>query len=327
MADVAARAGVSVKTVSRVINGEAYVTAATALRVQGAVEELGFRANLTAATLARGRGAGTIGLIIGDVADPFYARLARGVEQVAASVHHVVLVASSEEDAEREAEIVAALADRHVAGMIAVPTAGGRSWRGELLDHRHAVVFVDRPGDEPDIDCVLTDNDAGAQAGVTYLIEQGRRRIAFVGNDPSVYTSEQRLAGYRRAHRLAGVPVDESLIVLGPRSVTDAEAAVAGLLAGTAPPDAVFGQNDLMSMGAWRAAHRAGTPTAIVGFDDFDLADVLDPPVTVVLQDAVELGRRAAVLLFERINAAGDGSGVALAARAELVPTRLVVRK
>jgi LacI family transcriptional regulator len=176
---------------------------------------------------------------------------------------------------------------------------------------------------------VLTDNAAGAQAGVAHLASLGHRRIAFVGNDPSVYTSAQRLAGYREAHRLAGQPVDESLVVLGPRTVADAESAVAGLLAGAAPPDAVFGQNDLMSMGAWRAAHRLGTPTAIVGFDDFDLADVLDPPVTVVLQDAVELGRRAAALLFERIGAAGSGSGEpgdARRARAELVPTRLIVR-
>lgn len=274
-----------------------------------------------ATALARGRGAGTIALIIGDVADPFYARLARGVEEIAAGLSHVVLVASSAENPRRESEIVDALADRQVSGIVAVPTTDGEDWLEAMNSRGYSVVFVDRPGAPDSADRVLTDNASGAAAGVAHLLARGCRRIAFVGNDETVYTSAERLSGFRRAHAAAGRLVDEALVVLGPRTVADAQAAVAALLRGADPPDAVFAQNDLMSIGAWRAANAAETRTWIVGFDDFELADVLDPPVTVVLQDAVELGRRAATLLFERIS--GDYTGPA---REVLVPTRLIVR-
>ena len=320
MADVAARAGVSVKTVSRVVNGEEYVTTATIERVNDAVRSLGFRANLAASTLARGSGTGTVGLVIGDVADPFYARLARGVEQVAVAQRHVVLVSSSAEDVERERDIIASLADRHVAGVVAVPSSARQDWLAAEQSRGLQVVFVDRPGEAGAADCVLTDNVAGAAAGVSHLLAAGCRRVAFVGN-AGVYTSDRRLQGYRDAHASAGLPVEESRVVLGPRSVDAAEQAVRELLDRPDPPDGVFGQNDLMSIGAWRAVHAAGAAARIVGFDDFELADVLDPPVTVVQQDTEELGRRAARMLFERMSGAYDGP-----ARTELVPTRLIVR-
>ena len=150
-------------------------------------------------------------------------------------------------------------------------------------------------------DCVLSDNRAGARMGTAHLLAAGHRPIGFVGNDTSVFTSAERLAGFLAAHADLGLAVDSSLVVLGPRTIADAESATRALLACSRPPAAVFAQNGLMTMGVWRAVHASGAAIGLVGFDDFALADVLEPPVDVVAQDPVELGRRAATLLFERM--------------------------
>jgi LacI family transcriptional regulator len=320
MADVAAQAGVSLKTVSRVVNGEPRVAQATAAAVASAVRELGFRTNHAAASLARGQAVATIGLIIGAVDDPFYARLTSGVEQVARARQHAVLVSSSEEDPALERDITLGLAARQVDGLIVVPCSADQGYLAGAIAAGLAVVFVDRPPRGLAADCVLSDNEDGARAGTAHLLERGHRRIAFVGNETAVYTSAERLAGFRAAHRTAGVPVDDSLIVLGPRSTGDAESATRTLLARTDPPQAIFAQNNLITMGVWRALHSHPRPTDLVGFDDFALADVLQPPVNVVAQHPVELGRQAATLLFERLAEHDQPS------RRVVLPTHLVTR-
>jgi LacI family transcriptional regulator len=320
MADVAAQAGVSLKTVSRVINGEPRVAVATAAAVAVAVTDLGFRTNHAAASLARGRRVVSIGLVIGAVDDPFYARLTSGVEQVARAHDHTVLVSSSEDDPSLERAITLGLAGRQVDGLIVVPSSADQAYLAPDIAAGLAVVFVDRPPRGLDADCVLSDNEDGARAGTAHLLGRGRRRIAFIGNELAVYTSAERLAGFRGAHQAAGTPVDESLIVLGPRTTPEAEAAACALLARTDPPDAVFAQNNLMTMGAWRALHTHPHATDLVGFDDFALADVLQPPVNVVAQHPVELGRHAAALLFERL------ADPDLPSRRLVLPTHLVTR-
>lgn len=320
MADVAERAGVSLKTVSRVINGEPRVAGATAAAVTAAVQALGFRSNHAASTLARGRRVASIGLVIGAMDDPFYSRLARGVEQVARARHHALLISSSEDDPALEREITLGLVGRQVDGLILVASAADQGYLGADVAAGLAVVFVDRPPRGLDADCVLSDNAVGAQEGTAHLLAAGHRRIAFIGNETSVYTSAERLRGFRAAHQDAGAAVDPDLVVLGPRTSAEAEQAVTRLLASPHPPTAVFAQNNLMTMGAWRALHaRAGT-VALVGFDDFALADVLQPPVDVVVQDPDELGRQAASLLFDRL-AGRDGP-----ARRVTLRTRLVTR-
>ena len=320
MADVAAHAGVSLKTVSRVINGEPRVAAATAAAVTAAVRELGFRSNHAAASLARGGGVASIGLLIGAMDDPFYARLASGVEQIARSQRHTVLVSSSEDDPSLEEEIALGLAARQVDGLIVVPRAPDQGYLADDIAAGLAVVFVDRPPRGLDADCVLSDNEDGARAGTAHLLSRGHRRIAFIGNDTAVYTSAERLAGFHAAHRKAGVVVDETLVVLGPRTSADAEAATNALLAKSDPPGAIFAQNNLMTMGAWRALHTHTSDADLVGFDDFALADVLQPPVDVVAQDPVGLGRRAATLLFERMAESDQPS------RRVVLPTQLITR-
>jgi LacI family transcriptional regulator len=320
MADVAARAGVSLKTVSRVINGEPRVAPATAAAVAQAVRELGFRSNHAAASLASGRGVASIGLLIGAVDDPFYARLASGVEQVARAHRHTVLISSTEEDPELERDAALGLAARQVDGMIMVPCSPDQDYLTPDIAAGLAVVFVDRPPHGLDADCVLSDNRAGAHAGTAQLLAGGYRRIGFVGNDTTVYTSAERLAGFLAAHADVGLAVDEQLISLGPRTVIEAEAATRALLARPDPPQAIFAQNGPMTMGAWRAVHALGAPVGLVGFDDFALADVLEPPVDVVAQDPVELGRQATTLLFDRL-ADGDRP-----TRHITLPTHLLTR-
>jgi LacI family transcriptional regulator len=320
MADVAAHAGVSLKTVSRVINGEPRVATATAAAVVAAVRELGFRSNHAAASLASGRGVASIGLLIGAVDDPFYARLTSGVEQVARGHRHTVLVSSSEEDPQLERDATLGLAGRQVDGVVVVPCSPDQGYLAADIAAGLAVVFVDRPPLGLDADCVLSDNRSGAQVGTAQLLGRGHRRIAFVGNDASVYTSAERLAGFETAHAQAGAPVDPSLIVLGPRTIAEAEATARALLARPDPPQAIFAQNGLLTMGVWRAVHARGDRVDLVGFDDFALADVLAPPVDVVAQDPVELGRQAAILLFERL-AVRDRP-----VRRVILPTHLVTR-
>lgn len=323
MEDVAARAGVSLKTVSRVVNGEPRVARETAAQVLAAVRELGFRSNTAAAALAGGRRLPGVGLIIENVADPFYARLAAGVEQVAREQGCAVLISSSEEDAALEREIVLSLIARSVDGLIVVPAAGEHDYLAEEMAAGLPVVFADRPPQGVAADCVLTDNVTGACEGAASLLAAGCRRLAFIGNDASVYTSAARLEGFRLAHEDAGLAVDDSLVVLGPADTAAAEAATSRLLRLPDPPDGIFAQNNLLSIGAWRAlaAHGPrGSGVRLIGFDDFPLADVLEPPVSVVAQDPVALGREAATLLFARRDEPGRPP------RTTVLPARVILR-
>lgn len=320
MADVAAQAGVSLKTVSRVINAEPRVSDTTAAAVLAAVRRLGFRSNEAAASLARGHRVASVGLVIGAMDDPFYARLASGVEQVARAQRHAVLIGSSEDDPGLEQELALGLTARRVDGLVLVAASADQRYLAPDVTNGLAVVFVDRPPRGIDADCVLSDNQAGAQEGTAHLLGLGHERIAFLGNDASVYTSAERLCGFRAAHRAAGTPVDPALVVLGPRTSTAAEQAVRALLDGPRPPTAIFAQNGLLTMGAWRALHARPDDAALVGFDDFALADVLQPPVDVVAQDAVELGRCAARLLFDRLADPDRPT------RRMMLPTRLIQR-
>jgi LacI family transcriptional regulator len=320
MATVAAVAGVSLKTVSRVINGEPGVQSHTIDRVRQAAQSLGYRRNDAAAALARAQPQATIGLIIEDLSDAFYSHLTRGVQEVAQINEYLVLLSSSEENSDLERSTTLALAARGVAGMIVVPHSDDHEYLSDVIDAGLSVVFADRPPVRLAADCVLSDNVEGARQAVEYLAKRGHRRIGFIGNDMNVYTSTCRLRGYEDAHAEAGLPVDESLVVLGPRTEADSAQAMHSLLRLTDPPTALFTQNSLLTLGAWRAIRDAVAQVALIGFDDFALAELLDPPVSVVAQDPVELGRQAAQLLFSRL--AGEHGD----ARQVVVPTHLIIR-
>ncbi|AJT68521.1 hypothetical protein T261_6919 [Streptomyces lydicus] len=319
MKDVAARAGVGLKTVSRVVNGEPGVTPDTERRVQEAITALGFRRNDSARILRKGRTA-SIGLVLEDLADPFYGPLSRAVEEVARDHGALLINGSSAEDPDREQELVLALCARRVDGLVVIPAGDDHRYLEPEIAAGIATVFVDRPAGRIDADVVLSDSFGGAQEAVAHLIAHGHRRIGFIGDQPRIHTAKERLRGYRTAMAAAGLPVDESWVTLGSTAPEHVRAAANAMLDGPEPVTALFAGNNRVTVTAVRVLRERPRPVALVGFDDFELADLVRPAITVVAQDAARLGRTAAGLLFRRLD------GVDEPPRRVEIPTRLIAR-
>jgi LacI family transcriptional regulator len=321
MRDVAASAGVSLKTVSRVVNAEPNVGSATAERVHGAIERLGYHRDDVARSLRPGQSTATIGLVIGDLGNPFYAAVARGVEEVAARRRHLLVTASSEDEPRRERELLQAMLRHRVDGLLVIPAGRDGGDHAHLRIERQLgtpVVFLDRPPTGLDADVVMMDNRGGARRAVEHLIAHGHRRIGIVGDAPSFFTVRERVRGCREALAHAGLQLDESLVRLRPHDTEEAAAVAAELLALPDPPTAIFATNNRMSVGVLRALRDGSPPVALVGFDDFELADMVATPVTVVRYNAGELGRRAAHVLFARLDG-DDGPPQRVVVLTELV--------
>jgi LacI family transcriptional regulator len=323
MKDVASLAGVSLATVSRVINANDDVRPDLAVRVRDAVEVLGYRRDLTASTLRRtDRLSSTIGLIIEDVANPFFSAVHRGVEEVARDNGVLTFAGSSDEEPFRERELAEEFGARGVDGLIIVPCSSDRGHLARERESGTALVFADRPPRFLDADAVIADNAGGARTAVEHLLAAGHRRIGFLGDRPSVFTAVERRRGYREALALAGVGQDSGLERSGLVDSDSAELAVRELLLAPDPPTALFTAQNLITIGAIRALHDRGDQhrIALVGFDDVTLADMVEPGITVVMQDPYALGRRAAELLFSRLD------GFKGESRLDVLPTELVVR-
>jgi LacI family transcriptional regulator len=320
MSDVAAAARVSLKTVSRVVNAEPGVRPETAGRVQNAISALGYRRNDMARALRQGRVSRSLGLVIEDVANPFYAAITRGVEEVAWREGLLVIAGSSAEDPERERRLVLTLCERRVDGLLIVPAGHDHRYLLPELRHGTPAVYIDRPPGRITADAVLLDNVGGARAAVEHLLGYGHRRIGMIGDEATIFTAVERLEGYRRAVEAAEIPYDDALVRLGAHDVAAAEAATRELFSLPDPPTALFAGNNRSTVGALRALSSSRRRVALVGFDDFELAELLPLPVTVVAYDPVALGRQAAELLCKRL--AGDRR------RSEriVVPTTLVAR-
>jgi LacI family transcriptional regulator, galactose operon repressor len=317
MKDVATEAGVSLKTVSRVVNGEPGVALLTGQRVREAIETLGFRRNDSARLLRTGQAA-TVGLVMEDIGDPFYSALLRGVESVARARGSLVLSGSSEADAGTEHELALALCERRVDGLIMIPTSDDHSYLLPEMQAGVPVVFADRPPERIAADTVLSDNVGGSRKATAHLIASGHRRIGYLGDSPDIFTARERHQGYLEAMTGAGVPVAEAWIAMGPPVKERVWADLERMLAGPAPVTGLVCGNNRISVLALHALASLNVTPAMVGFDDFELADLLR--VTVVAQDPAELGRQAADLLFQRTG--GDSAP----SRRIVVPTRLVQR-
>jgi LacI family transcriptional regulator len=318
MNDVARHAGVSLKTVSRVVNGETTVDPALVARVRAAVATLHYRPHLGASMLRRNdRRTGTIGLLLGDVGDPSSAVLHRAVEDRARTRGLHVLTASLDEDAERERDLARAFAHRHADGLILAPVGPDQSYLALDLPPDIPVVFVDRPARGFAGDTVLAGNLAGAVDGVRHLLGYGHRRIAYLGDHRRLATARDRHRGYLRA--LGGRP---GPVVHDLHDPATAERAAISVLREPDPPTAILTGHALITVGVVRALRRLGRhrSVALVGCDDLPLADLLEPPVTVVAQDPAGIGRTAADALFERIDGR-DGPP-----REIRVPTTLIPR-
>ena len=302
MRDVATEAGVSVKTVSRVVNRDPVVRPETAARVQAAIHRLGFRRDEMARALRTGGQSRMLGLVIKDLANPFYSAIARGVEEVIRGRSELVITGSSDEDPDRERELALQLCERRVDGLLIVPSGRDHRYLVPELELGVRVVFVDRPPEGLEADTVLLDNIGGARAGVEHLLRLGHRRIAMIGDDQRIFTARERKRGFCEALRAAGVEPDESLVRLDVHDTAAAEAVTRELICLPSPPTALFAANNRIATGALRALAGAERELALVSFDDLELADLLSVPVSAVSYDAAELGRVAARLLARRLD-------------------------
>ncbi|WP_092555063.1 LacI family DNA-binding transcriptional regulator [Herbiconiux ginsengi] len=323
MKNVADLAGVGVKTVSRVINQERYVSADTIARVMRAAEQLQYQPDVQAGNLRRAdRRTDTLGLLVGSVANPFSAAVHRAVEDAAIQRHVAVFASSLDDDPERERASVEAFLRRRVDGLILTTIQRSQAYLGPQLEQGMPVVFVDRKPNGLIADTVLTDNLEGAARGTRHLLAAGHRRIAFLGDSEEIYTAKERKRGYLDALRLEGVAPDPRLVIENLGEEAQAELAVNELLALDDPPTAIFSAQNLITIGAIIAlrAQGASERVALVGFDDVPMASLLSPAVTVVAQDPSAIGAIAARRIFERLD------GESEPARDFIVPTRLIKR-
>lgn len=305
MLDVARLAGVGLKTVSRVVNEEPGVSAATRQKVLHTAEQLSYRHNLAASNLRRrGSRTGMIGALIQDIDNRFSSNLLRGIEEAAHGRGASLLTAFLDEDPERERMQVRALIGHRVDALVLMPATATQEY---LLAERQAglpMVFVDRFPHGLDVDSVTVDNQGGAHRAIRHLVEHGHRRIALIGDSSDIETSRARLKGYEDALSEAGIALDPRLIALGNRREAEAEATVLALMAAPDAPSAMFTTSNVISVGAIRALRSLNLvrTVAMVGFDDFPLADLIDPPLTVIRQDINEIGRQVVTLLWDRLD-------------------------
>ncbi|TCK65802.1 LacI family DNA-binding transcriptional regulator [Curtobacterium sp. PhB136] len=315
---VAERSGVSMKTVSRVVNGERYVAADTAARVLEAAAELGFRPNALAREFRAGARSATIGLVTGDVANPFYSRIARGAERALRLPGYSLLSASNDEDAERERTLVAQLVERRVSGLLVVSADDDH----DLLDTERRlgtpVVFLDRSPADLDADTVVLDNADGMRQAVTHLLERGHRRIGLIGDLSRLSTHHERVDSFGTAMTAAGIDGWKRWVRSDSHDLEEASRAARDLLDGPEPPSAIVTTNNRITTGALRALVTRVDRPALVGFDDFELADVLG--VTVIAHEPDIMGKVGAEELLARIG--GDDSPP----RHHTLPVRLIPR-
>ena len=301
--DVARLAGVSPMTVSRVINGGQSVQPETAARVDRAIRTLGYQRNDAARNLRkRGSLTLTIGLLVDDIANPFFSVLARAVEDSARLHDYLVLIGSSQNSLAREREVISAFCSRQVDGLIVVPSSGSHRFLAAQIERGTKVVCVDRPAAGLMVDTVLVDNRPAARQAVIRLLEQGHRRIGYLGDDQDIWPVRERYEGYLSAFAGSGASPDPLLVRHGLRSRPAAAAAAAELAAlpSQSRPTALFTANDLTTMGVIDSGMHSRL--ALVGFDEFALADKLTPPISLVAQDPDMIGTTAATRLFARIN-------------------------
>lgn len=301
--DVAAVAGVSPATVSRVLNGDARVAPSLVEKVRRAADKLGYRPNRQARSL-RTRATTVLGLIISDIQNPFFTAIVRGVEDAASARGFSVVLANADEDLDKEQRYLEVAAAEQMAGVVLSPATGTRT-RIDVLTQRHIpVVTIDRKIRTAAVDSVTINNREAAAAVVTHLIEQGCRRIGMITGRKDASTTEERLAGYRDALRLAGLPFDAGLCQPGEFRVEGGRAAATRLMSGTPRPDALFVANNLMTVGTLTALDELGLgypdDVALAGFDDISWAG-FGPPLTLVEQPTYEIGRTATELLLRRI--------------------------
>ncbi|MGW7727391.1 LacI family DNA-binding transcriptional regulator [Streptomyces canus] len=323
MADVARSAGVSVATVSHVLNGTRPVLPHTRQAVLDAVDELGYTPNTLARSLVTSR-TRSIGLAVSAISNPYFTEILQGVEAGALEHGYSLLIADPHDDPDHECKVVQLLHERRVDGMIVAPSADPRELVSYLGRHRVPTVFLDRvidgviegvvggvvedPADGPQhFDQVCAENTGPTARLVTHLAGLGHRRIGLVAGLPGLSTTAERISGYRHGLTTARLPYDDDLVVHGDSESAGAERATATLLSLAEPPTALVTANNAMTIGTLRALQDRGLSVpddlALCCFDDFAWADLFSPRLTAIAQPSREIGAQAVRVLLERLAA------------------------
>ncbi|MFD4550331.1 LacI family DNA-binding transcriptional regulator [Streptomyces sp. NPDC058466] len=314
MVDVAERAGVSIATVSHVLNDTRPVLPRTRQAVLDAIEELGYTPNTLARSLVTSR-TRSIGLAVSAISNPYFTEILQGVEAGALRHGYSLLIADPHDDPEHERKIVQLLHERRVDGMIIAPSAHPDALVRYLGQHDVPTVFLDRLVDSPAegpfrFDQVCTENTGPMTNLVTHLAERGHRRIGLVAGLPGLSTTTERITGYRHGLAHAGLPYDERLVAHGNSQAAAAEEATHALLSLAAPPTALVTANNAMTIGALRALRERNLSVpedlALCCFDDFSWADLFTPRLTAISQPSKEIGAQAVQLLLERLASPGS---------------------
>ncbi|MEA3334648.1 MAG: LacI family DNA-binding transcriptional regulator [Chloroflexota bacterium] len=304
MRDVAERAGVSVTSVSHVINETRPVSIELRERVLEAMRELGYHPNRLARSLRSGK-THTVGIIVPDNANPFFAEIVRGIEDTSFEHGYSLILCNSDADLGKEEYYIGVLTEKQVDGILFMAAGASTDHIQSLLERHVPVVVVDREVPGVTVDTVLADNARGGWLATRHLIEIGHRRIGCISAPVNLTLSAERVDGYRQALQEAGIPIDEALIVPGNFNLGGGYRATQQLLALGEPPTALFSGNDLMAVGAICAACEAGrhvpVDLSVVGFDDIPLALYTNPPLTTIRQPNYNMGVAAATMLLERV--------------------------
>lgn len=302
--NVAEKAGVSITTVSHVINGTRYVSDELIQRVHAAMDELNYRPNVLARGLRRGD-TRTIGLVVPDNSNPFFAEVARVIEDVGFKNGYSVILCNSDDDLSKEAAYLNVLIAKQVDGVIFIAAGSEYEHLLELTGRNIPVVVVDREIEHALADIILVDNELGGYEAAKYLVDLGHKKIACITGPSEVTPSAGRVQGYRRALEEAGIPLRQDYVTAGDFHFQGGEAAMVRLLELEDPPTAVFACNDWMAVGTFRAVRKAGKQipkdVSIVGFDDIQLASVVNPTLTTIAQPISDMATMAAELLITRM--------------------------
>ena len=322
LVDVARESGVSLKTASRVLNGEPYVNEKTAVKIREVMARLGYRPN----ELARGLKAGksvAIGMIVPNLSDPFTANAVKAVQEVARANNHIVILASSGGFADIERSEIRSLIGRQIDGLVISPADSRQDNVSDAIPPGIHVVTFDQPIHRAGFDSVTIPNRHSAKEATQHLLDHGYKRIVAIGARPPLYTCSERIAGYRAAMKKAGLESRECLVkhenLLTPEWLSE-------MVFKRHKADAVICMNwvcTMLTLRGMREIHkRFGHDVPFLSFDDFDLADMMSPSLSVVRQPAEAFGAEAARLLFQRIRGNGKEGPQSI-----ILPTQLILRE
>jgi LacI family transcriptional regulator, galactose operon repressor len=321
--DVAQRAGVSIPTVSRVLNDRPNVADELAERVRSAIAELNYRPSRAAQRL-RAQASRLVGVIFSDISNPFYINVLKGIEFVLSKDGFSLLISNADADPDREARMVQVMRAEGVAGLIIAPTKESAPEVKKAIDDGLPVVVFDRRMRDMEVDTVMADGLSGAIRAVNHLVALGHRRIGIISGPLHLSSARDRYAGYLQALSDADIKVEANLTRLGDYKMESGYQLATELISSRRPPTALFVANNEMTIGALNAIHdarrRMPDDIAIVGFDDFDWAVSLNPPLTTVAQSTFDIGVQAASLLLSRIGNPGRPG------RTVVLETSLIVR-